>query len=74
MSWKDDYREHKNELGLTWSEYHDRQFVHVNDLDDATATLEELREHVEACTREYRDLKREFHELRVLLESEDLDP
>ena len=74
MSWKDEYREEKEASGLTWSEYHDRHFVHVSELDTAGQTLAELRDHVEACTNEYEDLKREFAEVRILLESEDHDP
>lgn len=74
MSWKDEYREEKEASGLTWSEFHKRRFVHVDDLDDATQTLADLRRHVEGVENEYRDLKREFAELRILLESEDVDP
>jgi len=74
MTWKDDYRSEKDASGLTWDEFHDRRFVHVDDLDGATATLEQLDETVRALRNEYRDLKRELSEVRVLLESEDFDP
>ena len=74
MSWKDDYREEKNESGLTWDEFHERRFVHVDELDDATATLSELSEHVEACTEAYEALKNELYEVRLLYESEEYDP
>ena len=72
--WKDEWRDHKDETGLSWSDYHDRHFVHTSELDDMATEIERLSEHVEAVTREYRDLKRELHETRVLLESEDFDP
>ena len=74
MSWKDDYREEKAESGLTWDEFHERRFVHVDELDDATATLSELSEHVEACTEAYRELKNELYEVRLLYESDEFDP
>lgn len=74
MSWKDDYRDEKDESGLTWDEFHDRRFVHVDDLDGATATLEQLDETVTALRNEYRDLKRELSEVRIMLESDEFDP
>ena len=73
MSWKDEFREEKNESGLTWDEFHARRFVHVDELDSATETLERLDEHVRACRDEYQELKRELHEVRRLLESEEFD-
>ena len=72
--WKDEYREHKDETGLSWADYHDRHFVHTSELDDMATEIERLSEHVDAVTREYRDLKREFHEIKVMLESEEFDP
>jgi len=72
--WKQQYREDKDASGLTWQEYHARNFIHVSELEDATTTLQQLSEHVDACTREYREMKRELHEVRVLLESDEYDP
>ena len=60
--------------GETWNDYHDRHFVHTSKLDDMATEIERLSDHVEAVTREYRDLKREFHEIKVMLGSEDFDP
>jgi hypothetical protein len=74
MSWKDDYRDEKDESGLTWDEFHERRFVHVDDLDGATATLEQLDETVTALRNEYRDLKRELSEVRIMLESDEFEP
>jgi hypothetical protein len=74
MSWKDEWRDEKDESGLTWDEFHERQFVHVSELSSATRTLEQLDKHVRACANEYREMKRELHEVRVLLESEEFDP
>ena len=73
-SWKDEYRDEKDESGLTWDEFHDRRFVHVDELDGATATLEDLCDHVEALTNEYKELRRELQEVRILYESDDFDP
>jgi flagellar biosynthesis chaperone FliJ len=70
MSWKDDCREHKQETGLTWSEYHERYFTHEHDIDSLRAEVEELSEHVEACKNSYQDLQRELHELRVMMQSD----
>lgn len=73
MGWKDDHREEKEESGLSWEEFHERRFVHVDDLDSATESIEELTEHVNAVRNEYRDMKRELHEVRVLLQSDHFD-
>jgi flagellar biosynthesis chaperone FliJ len=74
MSWKDEYREEKEESGLTWDEFHERRFVHVDEIDGATATLEDLAEQVEACANSYRELKNELKMVRLLYESDEFDP
>jgi len=70
--WREEYRSEKEESGLTWDEFHDKRFVHVDDIADKE--LDALREHVEACRTEYRDLKRELFEVRTMLESDEYDP
>ena len=72
MSWKDDYRERKDASGLTWDEFVQRRLVHVDDIPESE--LAEIREDLEAVRNEYRDLKRELFEVRVMLESEDFEP
>ena len=72
MSWKDDYREEKEASGLTWDEFHRERFVHVDDI--AATELDAIREHLEAVRNEYRDMKREVYELKVMLESEEYEP
>ena len=72
MTWKDDYREQKDASGLTWDEFVQRRLVHVDDIPESE--LAEIREHLEAVRNEYRDLKRELFEVRVMLESEDFEP
>ena len=71
MSWKDDYRDEKQESGLTWDEFHRQRFVHVDDI--AAAEVEQVCEHLDAVKREYQQLKRELFELRVLAGYEDKD-
>ena len=68
-SWKDDYRDEKQESGLTWDEFHRQRFVHVDDI--AAAQVNQVCEHLDAVKREYQQLKRELFELRVLAGYED---
>ena len=72
MSWKDDYRERKAASGLTWDEFVQQRLVHVDDIPESE--LAEIREHLEAVRREYRDMKREVYELKTMLESDEFDP
>ena len=70
-SWKDDYREEKDDSGLTWDEFHRQRFVHVDDI--AAAQVNQVCEHLDAVKREYQQLKRELFELRVLAGYEESD-
>lgn len=70
--WREEYRSEKEESGLTWDEFHEKRFVHVDDIADEE--LDALREHLEAVKNEYRDLKRELFEVRTMLESDEFDP
>ena len=70
MSWKDDYREEKEASGLSWAEFHRTRFVHVDEVGQFAEQVEEISEHLEAVRNEYRDLKREIHEVRVLAQSD----
>ena len=74
MSWKDEYRDEKADSGLTWDEFHEQRFIHVDELDGATRTLEELDENVRALTYEYQQLRRQLGEIMMLLESDEFDP
>lgn len=71
MSWKDQYRDRKEASGLTWDEFVDQRLIHVDDIADSK--LDDLTEHLEAVRNEYRDLKCEVHEVRVLAESDEYD-
>jgi len=53
--WREEYRSEKEESGLTWDEFHEKRFVHVDDIADEE--LEQVREHLDAVRNEYRDLK-----------------
>ena len=72
MSWKDEYRERKEASGLTWDEFVDQRLVHVDDIPESE--LAEIRAHLDAVRREYRDMKREVYELKTMLESDEFDP
>jgi len=69
-NWKDDCREHKEETGLSWAEYHERYFVHRHQLDDLHTQIETLTEHVEANKNTYQKMQRELHEVRALVNHE----
>lgn len=74
MSWRDEFREEKEASGLTWDEFHEQEFVHVDDLDGLRETIEGLREDVNDLAGEYRQTKRELHEVRLMLESDEFEP
>lgn len=66
MSWKDEWRDHKEDTGLSWSEYHDRWFVHRTELDDLHNQLERIDNHLQAATNTYRQMHREAFEQRLM--------
>ena len=66
MSWKDNWREHKEETVLSWSEYHDRWFVHRNDMDDLTEQMQAIEELLEATKNTYERMHREVFEKHVM--------
>lgn len=68
-SWKEDYREKKEDSGLTWNDFVRQRMVHVDEIPETE--LEAIRKELEAVKREYRDLKREVHEVRVLAQSDE---
>jgi hypothetical protein len=70
--WKDRHRERKEASGLSWNDYVNQRLVHVDDIPESE--LAEIREHLDAVQREYRDMKREVFELKTMLESEEFDP
>lgn len=67
--WKDRHREHKQETGLTWDEYHDRYFHHEDDVADLRETVAELTEHVQAVADAYDDLRRELWEVQEFIKA-----
>ena len=75
MTWKDQYREKKEQSGLTWDEFVTQRLVHVDEIPESE--LDAIATHLEAVRNEYRDMKREVHDLRVLLDmnpDDDIDP
>ena len=69
--WREQYREQKEASDLTWDEFHRQRFVHVDDI--AAAQVDQVCDHLDAVKREYQQLKRELHEIRVLAGYEDPD-
>ena len=74
MTWKDKHRDEYAETDLTWAEFHDERFIHVDELNDLRDEIESINDHLEATTNSYRQLARELHEMRVLLQSDEFDP
>ena len=72
MSWKDDYRDKYEQSNLTGDEFVEQRLVHVDEI--AESQLDEMNEHLEAVRNEYRQMKRELHEVRIMLESEEFEP
>ena len=72
MSWKDTYRDKYEQSNLTWDEFVEQRLVHVDEIPESQ--LDEMNEHLEAVRNEYRQMKRELHEVRIMLESEEFDP
>jgi len=68
MSWKDTHREHKQATGLSWAEYHERWFVHRDELDDLHTQIERLTEQLEATQNTYQKMHREVFESRIMEE------
>ena len=71
MSWKDNWRDHKEETGLSWSEYHDRWFVHRNDMDDLTEQMQAIEELLEATKNTYQKMHREVFEANIMEDYDD---
>ena len=74
MTWKDNYRDEKDESGLTWDQFHQRRFVYADDMESLAATITTLSQQVEAMTNEYQQLRRELNEVKIMMESDDFDP
>lgn len=72
MSWKDTYRDKYEQSNLTWDEFVEQELVHVDEIPKSE--LEEMNDHLEAVRNEYRDMKREVYELKIMLESEEYEP
>jgi len=71
--WKDRWRDHKDDTGLTWGEYHDRYFTHDHDRADLKAriaelegTIERLQDHLEAVEATYQRMHRDVFEQQIM--------
>lgn len=74
MSWKDEYRDAKDESGLTWDQFVTRRLYHEDDLQDFAGVVADLDREVEALRREYEAMRHELNQVRTLLKSEEYDP
>lgn len=74
MSWKDNYRAEKDESGLTWDQFVEREMFHEDELTGLLTHVAELGEQVEALTNEYESMRHELNEVRTMLESDEFDP
>ena len=68
-SWKDEHREHKQQTGLSWEEYHERYFHHEHEIEDLRTSVEQLDEHLQAVTEAYDELRRELFEVKEFVKA-----
>ena len=66
MSWKEDYRERKEESGLTWDELVQQRLHHADELDDLRQDVQDLDSDIDQLTTALKRLYRELHEHNVL--------
>jgi len=66
MSWKEDYRERKEDSGLTWDEFVQQRLHHADELDDLRQDVQELDSDIEQLTSARKRLYRELHEHNIL--------
>jgi len=66
MSWKEDYRDAKEESGLTWDEFVQQRLHHSDELDDLRQDVEKLDSDIDQLTTALKRLYRELHEHNIL--------
>jgi phage shock protein A len=71
MSFREDYREQKEESGLTWDEFVEREIYHKDEIDHLEQQVGQLESQVVTLTKVITRLQRELHEHNVLEERED---
>jgi len=71
MSFRDKYREEKENSGLTWDEFVDRKIVHRDEIDNLEQQVGALQEQVVTLTTVIKRLQRELHEANVLEDRKD---
>lgn len=72
--WKDEYRAHKEQTGLSWAAYYEEYFVHEDDLSDLRAEIDRLADRIDELTVGLRNHRQELFEIRTLLESTEYEP
>jgi len=71
MSWKDDYRDRKEESGKTWDEFVSQDLYHRDEIDNLEQQVGALQEQVVTLTTVIKRLQRELHEANVLEDRKD---
>jgi phage shock protein A len=66
MSWKEHYRERKQESGKTWDEFVQQDLYHQDEIDGLEQQVGALQEQVVTLTTVIKRLQRELHEANVL--------
>jgi len=71
MSWKDDYRERKDDSGLTWDKFVEQRLHHADELDDLRQDVQQLDSDIAELTTALKRLYRELHDANVLEDRKD---
>jgi len=66
MSWKEDYRQKKEESGKTWDEFVTQDLYHQDEIDGLEQQVGALENQVATLTTVIKRLQRELHEANVL--------
>jgi len=66
MSWKEDYRQKKEESGKTWDEFVQEDLYHQDEIDGLEQQVGALENQVVTLTKVIKRLQRELHEANVL--------
>ena len=71
MTWKDEYREQKEQSGKTWDEFAETELYHESELDDLRSCVDQLQDDVEALSQHVQQLRRNIGEFMILMEDDE---
>jgi len=66
MSFREDYREQKEESDLTWDEFVEREIYHKDEIDHLEQQVGQLESQVVTLTKVIKRLQRELFERNIL--------